>query len=50
MSAGGAVITTTESVLFEWCERSGTPEFKQISLLINDKNRTANECPIQGGK
>jgi isochorismate hydrolase len=30
----GATIVTTESVLFEWCERSGTPEFKQISQLI----------------
>ncbi len=37
MSSGGAVITTTESVLFEWCERSGTPEFKQISQLIKEK-------------
>jgi nicotinamidase-related amidase len=36
MSAGGAVITTTESVLFEWCEKSGTPEFKQISQLIKE--------------
>jgi nicotinamidase-related amidase len=36
MSNGGAVITTTESVLFEWCERSGTPEFKQISQLIKE--------------
>ncbi len=39
MSSGGAVITTTESVLFEWCERSGTAEFKQISQLIKDKDR-----------
>jgi nicotinamidase-related amidase len=30
----GATIVTTESVLFEWCEVSGTPEFKQISQLI----------------
>jgi nicotinamidase-related amidase len=36
MSSGGAVITTTESVLFEWCEKSGTPEFKQISQLIKE--------------
>lgn len=36
MSSGGATITTTESVLFEWCERSGTPEFKQISQLIKE--------------
>jgi nicotinamidase-related amidase len=37
MSAGGATIVTTESVLFEWCEVSGTPEFKQISQLIKDR-------------
>lgn len=30
----GATIVTTESVLFEWCEVAGTPEFKQISQLI----------------
>ncbi len=40
MAGGGAVITTTESVLFEWCETSDTPEFKQISQLV--KNRTKN--------
>ena len=34
MSSSGAVITTTESVLFEWCERAGTPEFKEISRLV----------------
>jgi isochorismate hydrolase len=34
MSACGATITTTESVLFEWCEVAGTPEFKRISQLI----------------
>ncbi len=34
MSISGAMITTTESVLFEWLEAAGTPEFKQISKLI----------------
>lgn len=34
MSDAGATITTTESVLFEWCEVAGTPEFKQISRLV----------------
>ncbi len=34
MSASGATLTTTESVLFEWCEVAGTPEFKEISRLI----------------
>ena len=34
MALGGAVITTTESVLLEWCEVAGTPDFKQISQMI----------------
>ena len=42
MSSGGAVITTTESVLFEWCEQSGTPEFKQISQLIKESDKGSN--------
>ncbi len=33
MLAAGATIVTTESAMFEWCEVSGTPEFKQISQL-----------------
>lgn len=36
MAACGAIITTSEAVLFEWCERAGTPEFKQISKLVTD--------------
>jgi nicotinamidase-related amidase len=36
MSNAGATIVTIESVLFEWCEVSGTPEFKQISQLIKE--------------
>ena len=27
LADSGAVLTTTDSVLFEWCERAGTPEF-----------------------
>jgi nicotinamidase-related amidase len=34
LAASGAVLTTTESVLFEWCAVAGTPEFKQISQLV----------------
>ncbi len=30
----GAIVSTTESVLFEWTERSDRPEFKAISELI----------------
>lgn len=36
MAASGAVITTVESVLFEWCQRAGTPEFKEISRLVRN--------------
>ena len=34
MELAGATLTTTESALFEWCEQSGTPQFKVISKLI----------------
>jgi len=34
MASAGATITTVESVLFEWCEQAGTPEFKEIQKLI----------------
>jgi isochorismate hydrolase len=37
LAGGGAVITTTEAVLFEWCEAAGTDEFKQISRLVTDR-------------
>jgi len=37
MADAGAVVTTTESVLFEWCEAAGTAEFKQISRLITGR-------------
>jgi nicotinamidase-related amidase len=39
MSSAGATITTIESVLFEWCEVSGTPEFKEISRLIKERDQ-----------
>jgi nicotinamidase-related amidase len=38
MAGCGATIVTTESVLFEWCERAGTPEFKQVSALIKQQS------------
>lgn len=30
----GCTITTTESVLFEWCETAADPQFKQVSQLV----------------
>ncbi len=34
MEVAGVTLTTTESALFEWCERAGTSEFKQISAIV----------------
>jgi nicotinamidase-related amidase len=36
MESSGAVLTTTDAALFEWCEAAGTPEFKQISRLVRE--------------
>ncbi len=36
MASHGAVITTTESVLFECCETASAPEFKAISKLVKE--------------
>ena len=36
METAGAILTTTEAALFEWCEIAGTPEFKQISKLVRE--------------
>jgi nicotinamidase-related amidase len=37
----GAVISTTEAVIFEWTETADRPEFKTISELIKVMNRPA---------
>ena len=36
MESAGATLTTTEAALFEWCQRSGTPQFKEISRLVRE--------------
>jgi nicotinamidase-related amidase len=38
ISTAGAVIVTTESVLFEWCETAAAPEFKQFVTIVKPKN------------
>lgn len=40
MASSGAVLTTAESALFEWCESSDAAEFKQFSALV--KARQSN--------
>jgi len=44
MDSSGAVLTTTEAALFEWCETAGRPEFKEISRLVREE-----EGPRTGG-
>ncbi|MGH2890293.1 MAG: isochorismatase family protein [Solirubrobacteraceae bacterium] len=36
MESAGATLTTTEAALFEWCQRSGTGQFKEISRLVRE--------------
>jgi len=36
MDSAGAVLTTTEAALFEWCQAAGTPEFKRVSELVRE--------------
>jgi nicotinamidase-related amidase len=36
LASEGVVRTTTESILFEWCETSLAPEFRAISALVRE--------------
>ncbi len=45
MQAAGVVLTTTESVLFEWCEVAGTHEFKRISALVRETAPEKTDVP-----
>ena len=36
MDSAGATLTTTEGALFEWCEDSSSPQFKQLSAMIKE--------------
>jgi len=42
MSSAGAVITSTESALFELLKRCGTDEFRAVSKLVK-------QLPVEGG-
>ena len=33
----GAIITTTESAVFEWIGAAGSPQFKEISRLVQER-------------
>jgi nicotinamidase-related amidase len=43
MESSGAVLTTTEAALFEWCQAAGTPEFKQISRIVREAEPTTDK-------
>ena len=34
MAESGAILSSTETALFEWLERAGTPEFKSVQALV----------------
>ncbi len=36
MESSGATLTTVESAMFEWCQDSKSPQFKQISQLVRE--------------
>ncbi len=44
MELSGAFLTTAESAMFEWCERSGSESFKSLSRLIREE-RPGGERP-----
>ncbi len=37
MESSGALLTTTEAALFEWCGKAGTVEFKEVSALVREQ-------------
>jgi nicotinamidase-related amidase len=37
LESAGATLTTVEAALFEWCQDSKAPQFKQISKLVQEK-------------
>ena len=37
MDSAGTTLTTVEAALFEWCQRASTPEFKQVSRLVQEQ-------------
>ena len=42
MTSAGVVITTAESIAFEWCERAGNDRFKAYSRLVRDRDVQRN--------
>ena len=45
MERSGAILTTVETAAFEWLQRAGTPQFKQVSQLIQDRMKRLADLP-----
>jgi len=43
MEQAGCILTTTEAAAFEWVGQAGTPEFKTLSRLVQDRMRALAE-------
>lgn len=39
LETAGVVLATVETALFEWAEKAGTPEFKEISRLVIETDK-----------
>jgi hypothetical protein len=37
MEQAGAILTTSEAAVFEWIGGAGSPEFKEISRLVQER-------------
>ena len=44
MRQAGAIITTTEAVLFELCELSGTAQFKKLLAVVKGLDKARNQA------
>lgn len=42
MEAAGVIVTTVESIAFEWCEAAGTEQFKALSRLVKNRDGGPN--------
>ncbi|HMP02083.1 MAG TPA: hydrolase, partial [Gemmatales bacterium] len=40
LAQAGAILTTVETAAFEWIGKAGTPEFKSLSRLVQERDRT----------
>lgn len=38
MESAGVIVTTAESIAFEWCEVAGTEQFKALSRLVKNRD------------